>query len=215
MHVERRSVDIEAGGCHLPASLGIPESAKAVIMDFQPSELTALEPRDGQVLERLCARGFATLAAGLLTPAEGSSEELATLRRFDIDMLASRALKVLDWMRDREVTAPIGVLARGTAAAAALSLAARRRIGAIVSVVGRPDLVAAALPLVDSPTLFLVAAENEPSQHFSQLGADRMHCAHELRVIPGAGLFEGPAEADAAARLALHWFEQHLAPPPL
>lgn len=210
MYVERRTVDIEVGECRLPADLGIPEEAKGVVIDLQPSELERLLPQDDALLEQLCSCGFAFLAAGLLTAAEASSEELSASRRFDIEVLAARAAKVVDWVRARHVTAPIGVLAHGTAAAAALSVASRRQLGAIVSVAGRPDLAAAVLPLVETPTLFLVGANNVPSLHFSQLGADRMYCTRDLHIVPGADLLDRPAETATAAATARQWFEQHL-----
>lgn len=210
MQVERRTVDVEVGECRLPVDIGVPEEAKGIVIDLQASELERLVPQDTALLEQLCACGFAFLAAGLLTAEEAGSQELATTRRFDIEVLANRATKVVDWIRAQHSTVPIGVVARGTAAAAALAVASRRQLAAIVSVAGRPDLAASVLPLVDTPTLFLVGADNVPSLHFSQLGADRMYCARDLRVIPGADLLDQPAEAAAAAIWAQRWFEQYL-----
>jgi hypothetical protein len=167
-------------------------------------------PSNSHALERLCAHGFGVLAVGLLTPAEESSVEEATTRRFDIEGLAARALDVVHWVVAQELQVPIGILAKGTAVAAALLVAARRRLGAIVSVAGRPDLAAWALPRVQTPTLFIASADNVPSLSFSELGAERLYCEHELQAIPGGGLLERPAEAEATAGLALRWFERHL-----
>jgi putative phosphoribosyl transferase len=38
-----------------------------------------------------------------------------------------------------------------------------------------------------------------------------LHCAHELRIVPGAGhLFEEPGTLDQAAALASDWFRANL-----
>jgi hypothetical protein len=150
MRVDRRTLDIEAGGVQLPATFWLPESAKALVISLQPSELDRLMPRSSHVLERLCAHGFGVLAVGLLTPAEESSVDLATTRRFDIEGLAARTHDVVHWLLAQGFQVPIGILAKGTAVAAALQVAARRRLGAIVSVAGRPDLAAPALPWVQT-----------------------------------------------------------------
>jgi pimeloyl-ACP methyl ester carboxylesterase len=210
MQVERRALTIDAGGFPLPAALWAPQSAKGVIIGLEPSDLDRLVARDSYLLEQLGMGGFAVLAFGLLTPEEESSVEVGLTRRFDIEALTARTVKAVDWMRDQAAGAPTGLLAKGTAVAAALMATVRRRLGAIVSVAGRPDLAPSALPAVQSPTLFVTGAEDVPSQHFSQLAADRMHCERDVRVIPGDGLLEHPSEADVVAGLALEWFERHL-----
>jgi len=154
--------------------------------------------------------GFAVLAFGLLTAEEESSVEVGLTRRFDIETLAARAVKAVDWVSDHATGAPIGILAKRTAVAAALKVALRRLLGAIVSVAGRPDLAPSALPVVQSPTLFVTGTENVPSQHFGELAAERMHCERDVQVIPGDGLLERTSEADVVAGLALEWFERHL-----
>jgi putative phosphoribosyl transferase len=67
-----------------------------------------------------------------------------------------------------------------------------------------------ALPLVQTPTLLLVGADDMPSLHFSQLGADRLYCAHDLQIVPGSSRLDRPSEAASVAQLALAWLQQHL-----
>jgi pimeloyl-ACP methyl ester carboxylesterase len=210
MDLDRRAIDIEGGGCQLSASLWQPRAPRAILVALQPRELDRLLPSHGHVLERVCLHGFAVLAVGLVTAAEESSLELATARRFDIEGLALRTIKALDWISARGAREPIGVLASGTAAAAALYAATRRRVGAIVSIAGRPDLAAPVLPRVNAPTLFVVGEDDVPHQHFSQLGADRMLCTCEMQVIPGSGALERREESEATAKLVLGWLERHL-----
>lgn len=210
MRVDRLPLAIDAGGFQLPASWWLPESPRGLVISLQPNELDQLVPRDGQLLEALYTHGFAVLPVGLLTPSEETSVELATTRRFDVDCLAERAVHVVDWVLAQRLGLPIGVLAKGTAAAAALIAATRRSLGAIVSLAGRPDLAASALPRVQTPTLLLAGEDNVPSLSFSELGAARLYCECELQTVPGSGLLDRPAEALAAATLALRWFGRHL-----
>lgn len=210
MLVAHTSVEIEAGGCTLPARRWSPPGAvSAVVIDLQPSELERLLSRDRSLLEVLGHRGFEVLAVGLLTADEASSEELSTARRFDVDVLSWRVTKIVDWLREQGITAPIGLAAGGTASAAALAAATRRRVNAIVSIAGRPDLAAPFLPRVESPTLLVVGAEDVPSLHYSQLGADRLHCTSELQVVPEGGSPD-LADAKTAAEFIAPWFERHL-----
>jgi putative phosphoribosyl transferase len=209
--IDRRTLDIEAGGVFLPVSLWVPRMPRAVVISLQPNVLDRLLPRDRGVLEDLCTSDFATLAVGLLTSSEESSGELARLHRFDISELAARTVKVIDWLTSQGLGVPIAILAKGTGTAAALVAAPRRsQVGALVSSAGRPDLAAASLPRVQTPTLLLVGAENVPSLHYNQIGADRMRCLCELRIIPGGGSLERSADAAIAAKHAIAWFEQHL-----
>lgn len=209
MSIARRALDIEAGGFRLSASLWAPPSAIGVVIAAQPCGLERLVMQGGAVLEGLCAEGYAVFALGLLNPAEEQSDELARARRFDIEELSNRLGNAIDWLVAEGVTSAIGVLASGTAAAAALTVASGRRVGAIVSIDGRPDLAAKSLLGVASPTLFLVGADNVPGHSFSQLAADRMRCTREVQVVAAAGSLEALSEP-AAAELAVHWFERHL-----
>lgn len=214
MGTETKSLEIAMdnglGGFRLPAMFWQPAAPIGVVLSLQPGQLDRLLPSDRSLLEELAARGFAVLAMGLLSAEEESAPETARTRRFDIPELSARAVKAIDWIGAHGATMPFGVVARGTAAAAALVASSQRRLGAMVSIAGRPDLAAEVLPRIEVPTLFLVGADHVPSLHFSQIGSDRMYCARELRVIAGSGPLEWPAEAKVAAKMALEWFERHL-----
>ena len=82
----------------------------------------------------------------------------------------------------------------------------------MVSRGGRPDLAAEALPLVRSPTLFIVGAQDVEVLQLNRQAAARLIAPHALQVIPGAThLFEEPGTLEQAAHLARDWFLQHLA----
>lgn len=210
MHVDRGSLEIEAGGFQLPAILWVPQAIRGLVVALAPDSLDHLVAHDRHLFERLCAHGFALLAVGLLTPDEEASAELSASRRFDVDALASRTIKAIDSLAAGGTAAPVGLLTRGTSVAAALLVARRRGVGAIVSLSGRPDLAATGLPRVQTPTLFVVGDDDVPSLHFSQLAVDRMTCLREIRMVPGNGSLASLPAAEAAAREAVRWFERSL-----
>lgn len=213
MITDRRALDIEAGEFQLSASLWRSQSVIGVVIVAQPCGLDRLLAEGGHVLEELRAQGYAVLALGLLNAVEECSDELASARRFDIEELSNRLIKAIDWLVGEGFAGPIGVLASGTAAAAALISASRRRIGAMVSAIvsidGRPDLAVKGLHAVQCPTLFLVGAGDAPGLAFSQIAADRMHCARELQAYAAVGSL-GAEPKSAAAKLAVGWFARYL-----
>jgi pimeloyl-ACP methyl ester carboxylesterase len=92
-----------------------------------------------------------------------------------------------------------------------LIAAARRpgRIAAIVARGGRPDLAAAVLPQVDSPTLLIVGGRDSAVLAANREAAKLLRCSW-LEIIPGAThLFPEPGALDEVAKLAGAWFAEH------
>ena len=87
-------------------------------------------------------RGLATLLVDLLTPQEEAIDDRTAQHRFDIPLLASRLVTIIDWLGRRDDTAPlpIGLFGASTGGGAALVAAADRpdRVAAVVSRGGRP-----------------------------------------------------------------------------
>ena len=108
------------------------------------------------VARALNDRGIATLLFDLLTPAE----EANRANVFNIPLLAGRLVDAVGWLDGQASVAklPLGLFGASTGAAAALVAASKlpRRVGAVVSRGGRPDLAADALDRVHAPTLLIV-----------------------------------------------------------
>ena len=135
--------------------------------------------------------------------------------RFDIDLLTRRLVATIDWLGERRdaATLPIGLFGASTGAAAALRAAAARpkRVDAVVSRGGRPDLAGDALPRVHAPTLLIVGGDDGVVIDMNREAAARMHCVHSVHIVPGAThLFEEPGKLEQVARLAREWFVEHL-----
>jgi putative phosphoribosyl transferase len=133
---------------------------------------------------------------------------------FNIPFLAERLLQAMNLVRQREETAslPIGYFGASTGAAAALVAAAEagREISAVVSRGGRPDLAAAVLSAVQSPTLLIVGGADGVVLELNRQALAQLTCEKQLVVVPGAGhLFEEPGALEQVVAHALRWFVDH------
>jgi dienelactone hydrolase len=175
-----------------------------------------LSPRNQRVAERLQQARLATLLFDLLTPAEEVLDRETAHLRFDIGLLATRLVGVTDWIEGtvdlRALT--IGYFGASTGAAAALVAAAQRpkRIRAVVSRGGRPDLAGQFLPQVKAATLLIVGGADATVLRLNQGAMAQMQLAHtELIIVPRAThLFEEPGALNQVALHASTWFDRYL-----
>ncbi len=195
----------------LDGELAVPPRAQGVVVFAHGSGSTRRSPRNRSVALALNRAGFATLLFDLLTP----SEELDRANVFDIPLLASRLLAAGAWLQERGDVGelPLGYFGASTGAAAALSAAAElgAGVGAVVSRGGRPDL-ARDLGAVCAPTLLIVGGADPQVLALNREAQRQLRCPSELAVVPGAThLFEEPGALEQVSRLAIDWFERHLA----
>ena len=216
---EARPIEIGVPGVgtgRLQALLGLPDIApgiaRGLIVFAHGSGSGRLSPRNNYVARALTAVGFGTLLLDLLTP----DEEGQRAAVFDIPLLASRLALAMDWVHEQPETRdlPIGLFGASTGAGAALLAAARdRRVAAVVSRGGRPDLAGDVLPQVRAPTLLIVGALDGPVIDLNRRAGAQLETENELIVVPGAGhLFEEPGTLDEVVRQAVRWFSNHLVP---
>lgn len=195
------------------AFLGVPPSAKGVVLFAHGSGSGRTSPRNNFVAEHLRRAGIATLLLDLLTPAEEADRRNV----FDIALLAARLEAATEWLGHRRDTQglPIGYFGASTGAAAALwAAAADDRIAAVVSRGGRPDLAGARLAAVRAPTLLIVGGDDQAVLGLNRAAQAMLRCENALETIPGAGhLFEEPGTLQRAAELARDWFLGHLLSP--
>ncbi|HTU20583.1 MAG TPA: dienelactone hydrolase family protein [Gemmataceae bacterium] len=209
-------VRVRAGPVVLEGSLGIPESARGVVLFAHGSGSSRHSPRNRYVAEELHAAGLATLLIDLLTEEEEAVDEYSSHLRFDIGLLVERLADATEWLAEDTRTAglSVGYFGASTGGGAALVAAAHcpERIGAVVSRGGRPDLAGEALPAVRAPTLLIVGGNDQPviglnEKALAQLGAP----IKKLVIVPGAThLFEEPGKLEEVAQLAAEWFTRYL-----
>jgi dienelactone hydrolase len=210
-----RTLWVPAGSAQLAADLSIPDGASGLAVFAHGSGSGRQSPRNRQVAERLQRAGLGTLLLDLLTETEEQRDLRSHELRFDIRLLARRLLAAIDWLGTEESTAAlkIGCFGASTGAAAALIAAARRprRVGAVVSRGGRPDLAAHALPSVSAPTLLIVGGADPAVLDLNRQAAAALRCQTWVEVIDGAShLFEEPGALDRVGELASRWFALYL-----
>ncbi|ACL57299.1 dienelactone hydrolase family protein [Methylobacterium nodulans] len=208
-------VAIAADSVALDATLCQPGGAHGVVLFAHGSGSSRFSPRNRSVARRLNEAGFATVLADLLTPDEERIDRSTGHLRFDIGFLAGRLCIISDWLADQPTLSnlPCGLFGASTGAGAALlaATARPRRVGAVVSRGGRPDLAGAALSRVAAPTLLIIGGNDVEVLKLNQAALSQLCCVKQLAVVPGAThLFEEPGALDRVARLARDWFQQHL-----
>ncbi|WP_404712621.1 dienelactone hydrolase family protein [Sphingomonas sp. MMS24-J13] len=195
----------------LAALLAVPVQPSGIVVFAHGSGSGRLSPRNNEVADRLHEAGIATLLLDLLMADE--EEERANV--FDIPLLASRLAGAVDWLTGLPAVKhlPIGYFGASTGAGAALLAASGpdRRIRAIVSRGGRPDLAGArALARVEAPTLLIVGGRDTPVIALNRAAMRHLHCPTKLIIVPGAHhLFEEPGALDAVIGHATRWFSSH------
>lgn len=195
----------------LPGQLTLPASPAGLVLFAHGSGSSRLSPRNMQVAGVLHEAGIGTLLFDLLTEDEAADRSNV----FDIPLLAERLREAVQFTAslDRVGRLPVGLFGASTGAAAALVAAAGdRRVKAVVSRGGRPDLAAEWLPAVRAPTLLIVGGEDRDVLELNRQALEMLRCEKQLAVIPRAThLFEEPGTLAEAAGLARDWFEKQLA----
>jgi putative phosphoribosyl transferase len=204
-------LQINDDGAVLPGVLELPRAPVVVVLFAHGSGSGRLSPRNAAVAAALQHDGLATLLFDLLTPQEAGDRRNV----FDIGLLARRLLAAVGAVRARPETRelPVGLFGASTGGAAAIVAAADdRRIAALVSRGGRPDLAGPALRAIQAPTLLIVGERDRDVLALNREAMARMAKAEvRLEVVPGAThLFEEAGAIERVAARASDWFRAHV-----
>jgi len=209
---------IHAGLVTLEGDLSIPAGATSLVVFVHGSGSSRHSRRNKLVAQYLNEAGLATLLFDLLTEREEAADIQTARWRFDIGLLADRAIAATHWLshHDRTRKLHIGYFGASTGAAAALVAAAQlgNTVGAVVSRGGRPDLVQSRLPSVKSPTLLIVGGNDTLTIDLNRAAFQWLQTDKDLVVVPDAGhVLEEPGKLEQVAELARAWFTRHLNSP--
>ncbi|MDG4807455.1 dienelactone hydrolase family protein [Micromonospora sp. WMMD1120] len=215
MDEQRSTVTVPVGDARLTADVTLPAQPVGVVLFAHGSGSSRHSPRNVAVARTLNDSGLGTVLADLLTPAEDEIDARTAELRFDIGLLASRLVGIVDWLGVERPAGdvPIGLFGASTGAAAALVAAASRadRVRAVVSRGGRPDLAGNALTQVRAPTLLLVGGSDEEVLTLNERAVAELGPVGEVRVVAGAThLFEESGTLEQVAAEAATWFVTHL-----
>jgi putative phosphoribosyl transferase len=206
-----RIVWIPAGRVVLEGRLAIPPDARGIVI-----VPWLHEPRSQFLVRALGQADLATVTMDLVTAEEAAEDQKQIRHRFDLRLLARRLAEITHWLATMGATdrLPIGQLAHGADAAAALAVAADlpQLVRAVVALSGHPRDAGAALANVGAPALLVVGGHDPDA-----VAANRDTLAKLLHrrmvVVPSARhAFEEPGALAEVARLATEWFLQYLAP---
>ncbi len=209
-------VRIPSGDAWLYGDLVLPPGFAGLVLFAHGSGSGRHSARNRQVAWRLQERGIATLLFDLLTVQEEQVDLQTREHRFDIPLLTRRMQDATFWASAQTALAHarIGYFGASTGSAAALIAAARlgRRISAVVSRGGRPDLAGpVALAAVTAPTLLIVGGADNGVIDFNEQALRLLRCDKEMALVPGAThLFEEPGALEQVSALAGRWFSTHL-----
>jgi dienelactone hydrolase len=212
MTLTQREVTLPPLG--LAGTLRLPEHAAGLVVFAHGSGSSRLSPRNNAVADTLAEHRIATLLFDLLS----EDEERDRGNVFDITLLADRLVAAIGWiagdadLRDLR----LGLFGASTGAAAALMAAARlgKRVAAVVSRGGRPDLAGDALAKVQAPTLLIVGGADNGVIELNRMAFEKLMAPKALEIVPGAThLFSEPGTLNAVAELAAHWFLDCFVPP--
>jgi putative phosphoribosyl transferase len=213
-----REIRIPCGDTWLYGDLVVPHQPRGLVLFAHGSGSGRHSARNRQVAQELQRTGIATLLFDLLTVHEEQADSHTLQHRFDMALLTGRLQQATDWAaRQADVQdLPLAYFGASTGSAAALIAAARlgRRIAAVVSRGGRPDLTGpVALASVTAPTLLIVGGADKEVLRLNQQALAHMHCRKRLAVVPDAShLFPEKGALEQVAQLAAAWFDAHLVP---
>jgi len=204
-----------AGGVRLEGDLTVPRETIGTVVFAHGSGSGRFSPRNRYVAAELVRGGLATLLMDLLTSAEEAIDRRTAHLRFDIRLLSKRVIAAIDWLEaDEQVgSLHVGCFGASTGAAAALVAAAERprKVRAVVSRGGRPDLAGEALRRVTSPTLLIVGSRDTEVLRLNQEAQALLAGESRLEIVPGAThLFEEPGTLEQVSELARDWFVRHV-----
>jgi pimeloyl-ACP methyl ester carboxylesterase len=212
---ETVEVQLQTDSVLLNGELGIPANATGIVLFAHGSGSSRFSRRNQYVASVLRRFGVGTLLFDLLTSEEEEIDNYTRALRFDIGLLARRLVAATHWLPKHDETRQLrpGYFGSSTGGGAALVAAAAlgRKVGAVVSRGGRPDLAGEALGRVEAPTLLLVGGFDTPVIKLNQDAYAELRCVKQLTIIPGAThLFEEPGKLEEVANLAANWFVEHL-----
>lgn len=203
-------VSLLADGIVLEGVMAVPPRATGVVVLAVGSSTSRYSSRFNHLARLLRQAHLGTLLFDMLTESEAADRD----RENDVRLLATRLLHATEWVESQPEAAqlPVGYLGAGVGSAAALVAAtqAGRILRAVVCRGGRPDLAEDFLPLVQVPTLCVVAGGDALGQELSEKALHRLGGPKLLAVVPDASEdFDEAGAAEELAQLAAGWFREH------
>jgi putative phosphoribosyl transferase len=202
-------IKIPIGKLSLLGDLEIPNGSSSLVLFSHGSGSSRVSARNQAVARELRHQGIGTFLFDLL-----AKEEDMGSAGSDVELLTKRLLHVTSWVLSHNYSQhlSIGYCGSGIGAASALNVAAMlgKRIKAVVSRGGRPDLAMTMLPDVTAATLLAGELDIKVIEK-NELALEKLKGPKKLTIIPGAShLFDERGKLGSVATLAAEWFDKYL-----
>lgn len=206
-----KTISIPIGDITVEGELFIPSGSKSLVIFSHGSGSSRFSSRNNFVAKELQKDNIGTFLFDLLT----KEEDEYYPNRFNIELLTERLVAVTNFILEQPLYSmfKVGFFGASTGAASALmaSVVLRKKINAVVSRGGRPDLAMNCIPDVIAPTLLIVGELDEEVLILNQHAYKILRCEKRIETISGAThLFEEPGTLSEVATLAADWFSYHL-----
>jgi len=214
--VVQTEVRIQCGDAWLYGDLTLPVGFHGLVLFAHGSGSGRHSARNRQVARVLQNAGIGTLLFDLLTATEEQTDAHTGEHRFNISLLTQRMQEATLWVlvQDQFKDMPIGYFGASTGSAAALIAAARfgKRVAAVVTRGGRPDLAGpVVLAELHVPTLLIVGGDDHGVVELNEDAYSFLRCEKKLAIVPHAThLFEEPGTLEQVSDLAADWFNRYL-----
>ena len=218
-YVEEKIVSIELDSIRLQAEIVLPQDCQGMVIFVHNSGGGSYSTRNRYLahLLRQTAK-LATVQIDLLTPQEEAIDLRSKHCSSNVQFLVKRLTAATNWLLNYSLTSHlrIGYFGEQTGADAALLAATENptAVGAVVSCSGKTCLTQDALSSLQTPSLLIVGENDLPAITANQDAIEQIQTADkELKIIPNASRqFKEAGALEDIARLASHWFKQHLSP---
>jgi len=201
---------IPVDAAYLHGRLSLSEHARGLVIIANGDGDRLYDATNAYVARRLAELGFGTLIVDLLTPNEAAEDAETSALRFHQSLLATRLVKITQWVRARLVFRglEIGYFASGLCAGAALAAASvSGNVRSVVCRGARVDLVVPRLRGVRAAVLLLVGAHDSAHINASRGAFWLLPDSARLEVLPNAGhLLDDPETLERVARSSAEWF---------
>lgn len=203
-----QEINLNLGSVVLPGLLSLPKSMKGFVIFAHGAGSSRFSIRNNFVADFFFENGLGSLLFDLLSEEEDQVYE----NRFNIEILVERLEFVTRYLIDNKLipeNTKIGFFGASTGAAAALGVAIKlgKKVSAVVSRGGRPDLTIGDFSKLTAPTLLIVGGDDFGVIELNEDTLKKIPSTKELKIIPGAThLFEEPGTLEQAAQAACDWF---------
>lgn len=216
-YVEEKIVSIELDSIRLQAEIVLPLACQGMVVFVHSSGVGSYSTRNRYLAHLLRqTAGVATVQIDLLTPQEEAIDLRSKHCSSNVQFLVKRLTAATNWLHNYSLTShlKIGYFGEQTGADAALLAAAENptAVGAVVSCSGKTCITQDALSRLKTPSLLIVGENDLPAITTNQDAVEQIQTADkELKIIANASRqFKETGAFEEMARLASHWFKQHL-----